>query len=121
MAQAKSDKRLLGAWRSDRRRTMKDWSWPKSMRAERRKRFAALFSHLTVRYTRQRIHTDLKGYRNSQPYEVVASDSDSVAILCESALLGGRRIQHIHFDGDDYYWIEILERQREWFKRVKES
>lgn len=119
MAQAKSDKRLLGTWRSDRRRTMKDWVWPRYTRAERRKRFAAIFGHLMLRYTRQRIHSDLKGSKDSQPYRVLTGDTDSVTIQHGSAQLGDRVIQHIHFDGDQYYWIALGDRNREWFKRIK--
>lgn len=106
------DRRLLGTWRSDRRRTMADWGWPRSMKPDRRKWFAGLFGHLKLRYTPRYQYSDYKGYCERECYEVVAMDADSVAILCSPG-----HIQHIHFE-DDHYWIS-LGRNREWFKRVK--
>lgn len=106
------DRRLLGSWRSDRRRTMAEWIWPRSMKPDRRKWFAGLFGHLKLRYTPRYLYSDLKGFCERDLYEVVAMDSDSVAILCSPG-----RILHIHFE-DDHYWIS-LGRNREWFKRVK--
>lgn len=76
-----------------------------------------MFGHLTIRYTRQRMHSDFKGHRDSQPYEVIGADSDSVAIMAYVTLTEERTICHIHFEGDRHYWIAIG-RQREWFKRV---
>jgi len=106
------DRRLLGSWRSDRRKTMAEFAWPRSMKADRRKWFAGLFGHLKLRYTPRYVYSDLKGFCERDRYEVVAMDADSVAIV-----YGAGQILHIHFE-DDWYWISCG-RQREWFKRVK--
>ena len=106
------DRRLLGSWRSDRRKTMAEFVWPRSMKPDRRKWFAGLFGHLKLRYTPRYLASDLKGFCERDRYEVVAMDADSVAILW-----GAGQILHIHFE-DDWYWIS-LGRNREWFKRVK--
>lgn len=56
-------------------------------------------------------------------YEVLATDSDSVASRYEELPLTGDQvskhwqIEHIHFEGPDHYWI-ALGSGREWFKRV---
>ena len=113
-----ADMRLLGTWRSDRRRTLKEWVWKRGTPPKRRKLIRDIFGHLTIRYTRQRMHSDFKGQKDSQPYKVIGSDSDSVAIMSYVGWMEERRIYHIHFEGERYYWITIG-RQREWFKRVR--
>lgn len=107
----KVDRRLLGWWRSDRRKTMSEWVWPRTMKADRRKWFANLFGHLKVRYTPRYCSWTLKGYAERGPYEVLASDEVSVAVI------SGGQIRQINFEGD-HYWIS-MGRNREWFKRIK--
>jgi hypothetical protein len=120
MAGTKIDKRLLGTWQSDRKRTMKGWIWPRGAKAESRRKLARLFGVLTVRYTRHRIHIKLHVNLDSTPYEVLGSDSDSVAILCNDILYDEPRIRHIHFEDDKHYWVAIDGWNREWFKRVSD-
>lgn len=115
----KTDKRLLGTWRSDRRRTLKDWIWRRGWSARKRRLFASIFGHLTIRYTWTRFYTNFKGHKETKQYEVVAADSDSVAVVRWDSLLQEFRIRHIHFQGERY-WISIG-RQREWFKKIKKA
>lgn len=115
----KTDSRLLGTWRSDRQPTVAEWRFTKRPTPERRRKFLDIFGHLRVTYTRTRIRGVLRDYRFTQRYEVLAADSDTVAIGYDDAQLTGEwRIQHIHFEGRDRYWI-ALGRNREWFKRVR--
>jgi hypothetical protein len=120
LSPGKTDKRLLGVWRSDRQRTIKDWVWPARTSAEHRQAFAHLFGHLTVRYTPTRVHIEYDGEKGSQEYQVLAADSDSVAILAWSSLEGEDRITQIHFEGDRFWILIPGSGQREWFKRVKQ-
>jgi hypothetical protein len=115
---SKTDRPLVGTWRSDRRRTLKDWVWRPRASAAHRERIAEIFGHLILRYTRQKIHSELKGDRRSQSYRILGSDASSVAILYGDS--NGQTIQHIHFDGSDRYWI-CMGRQREWFKRIHDA
>lgn len=112
----KTDKRLLGTWQSDGRPTVREWRFPKGLTPAQRKRILQLFGKLRLTYTRQRIRGRLGDYRYTQPYEVVATDSDTVAIRYREQITGEWRVQHIHFEGDRY-WI-ALGYNREWFKRV---
>jgi hypothetical protein len=117
----KTDKRLLGTWRSDRRLTLKDWVWRRGWPAQKRKKFASIFGHLTLRYTRSRLYSDYRGHKAITKYEVIALDSDSVAIRSWDSLLKEWRIRHIHFAGD-HYWISIASGwNKEWFKQVTKS
>jgi hypothetical protein len=119
MAKAKRqfDKRLLGTWRSDRTRTLKEWVWPRGLSQAKLRRARKIFGHLTIRYTPRRAYTEFKGTRSFRDYEVIAIDSSSVAILAFDVVRGERRIRHLHFEGD-CYWL-ALGRNREWFRRVK--
>ncbi len=122
--ECKTDRRLLGTWRSDRRRTFKDWIWPPRTSAKARKRLSkqlsTIFGHLVLRYTRTRAHADFKGTTSSHKYEILGVDSNSVAIMTWDTVLDEESIYHIHFEGDRHYWI-TLGRQREWFRRVDPS
>lgn len=116
--QQTTNQRLLGIWRSDRRRTLAEWIWKPDATPEHRERVRAIFGHLEIRYTRQQMHTVFKGQRDCQPYEVIGCDSDSIALMCYVGWLEEKRIYHLHFEGENSYWLAIG-RQREWFKRVK--
>lgn len=115
----KADKRLLGIWRSDRRRTLAEWRFAKRLSPEKRRKILAIFGKLRVTYTRTRIRGVLGDYRLTQAYELLAADSDTVAIRYhDSQLTGEWLIEHIHFEGSDRYWIS-LGHCREWFRRIK--
>jgi len=110
---------LFGTWRSDRTPTVKEWHFTKRLTPKRRRKVLDIFGHLRITYTRTRIRGVLRDYRFTTRYEVLATDSDTVAIRYEDAQLTGEwRIQHIHFEGRDRYWI-ALRRNREWFRRVR--
>jgi hypothetical protein len=119
----KIDKRLLGTWKSDRRKTFQDFVWAANGTDEGRRKFKALFGHLIIRYTRQTIYSRMRD-TDLDPclYEVLGSDSNSVAILNtgESFFHESPWIEHIHFERDRYYWVSlpIGSHNREWFKRV---
>jgi hypothetical protein len=57
-------------------------------------------------------------YRNRHRYEVLASDSHSVAIRYECPTTGEWRIEHIVFEGTGRYWLS-QGNNREWFRRLK--
>ena len=119
MRKIRSDRRLLGTWRSDRRRTLRDWKLdPERDTPEKRQLLSDLFGHLTLRFTQQRIYSDFKGSHQVVKYDVIGADSSSVAVLAWCSLYEEERIQHIHFEDDRHYWI-ALDGQREWFRRIK--
>ena len=112
------DRRLLGTWRSDKRQTFKEWLWRPGTPAGRKRKLKNLFGKLKVRFTRQRIQMTLPGWKYVGPYEVLGSDSDSVAIQYWDTLLEIPRIHHLHFV-KRWYWVTFGNgRYREWFKRV---
>jgi hypothetical protein len=94
---------LLGSWRTDRRRTVAEWRFAKRLTPQRRRKFLGIFGKLRLTYTATRIRGVYGDYRFAQRYEVLASDSDTVAMRYEDKQLTGQwRIQHIHFEkGED--------------------
>lgn len=116
----KTDRRLLGTWRSDRRRTLRELRFPRHVPRKRQEPLRAIFGKLRLTYTRSRIRYVLDDWSAVRPYEVLASDSISVAIRFHDELAGEWLIQHIHFDPKDAdrYWVSIGF-GREWFRRVK--
>ena len=113
----KADKRLLGTWRSDRGRTVSEWRFSKRLTPLQRRKFLAIFGKLQLTYTRTHIRGVLREYRFAQPYELLGTDADTVAIRYHDKQLTGEWcIQHIHFEGN-HYWV-AFGRNREWFKRV---
>jgi hypothetical protein len=115
------DKRLLGTWQSDRGRTLAEWRFGKRLTPQKRQKFLAIFGKLRITYTPTRIHGSYGDYQFTQRYEVLAMDSDSVAIRYEDTQVTGQwHILHVHFEGQNRYWI-ALRRNRECFRRVKDG
>jgi hypothetical protein len=109
----KSDRRLLGSWRSDRLRTLRHYKHgPKSPSASRR-RFKSIFGKLVVRWTRKFVYTEFERPVERQAYEIVARNASSVVVRFADG-----ELMHIHFE-DDWYWIGVHGVMCEYFKRIK--
>ena len=116
---AKSDPRLLGIWRSDRRRTFKHFKPKAKCPPSSFRKFKALFGELVVKWDRGVVHIELDDYRSATPYVVLASDAVSVVVRSKDPLSGEERIQQIHFEGD-CYWVALPGgRLCEFFRRVQ--
>jgi hypothetical protein len=78
----KNDKRLLGVWKSDRRRTFADWRWKKNTPPRKRARLKAFFGKLEITYTRNKIHCRIprSESENARRYIILGIDEESVAI-----------------------------------------
>ncbi len=111
------DKRLLGTWQSDTRKTMRDIRNRRDIPEETQKRFKRLFGKLRLRYTRKRLYTEFHGDKSFQPYRVVAKNHYSVAIVTPGSCESDDQIYHIHFEGK-YYSI-WLGKYREFFKKIE--
>ena len=117
----KVDRRLLGTWKSDRRRTFQNFKPRRACSPQALRRLKAMFGKLVIRYGPKRYYTDFNGRRDWGAYKVVATDSQSVVIRYHDTLSGEDRLTHIHFDGD-FYWIAVAivnGTLREFFRRVR--
>jgi hypothetical protein len=136
----KFDRRLLGAWKSDRKRTFEEWSWRKKLPPQKKKRFTACFGNLEINYTRTKIIMTLRyrKWEQARRYQVVASDESSVAIVQFGPMKIKNRskydpehlklmqkmfppkpvIQHIHFE-KEHFWISLGNgKNREFFWKI---
>lgn len=117
----RTDRRLLGIWRSDRRSTVAEWRFPKRLAPGGKRWFFNIFGHLQISYTRTRIRGVFKGIKYVQRHESLTVDSDSVAVRYKDTCLTGKcRIEHIHLEGCDRYWV-AQGPKREWFRRIKDG
>jgi hypothetical protein len=137
----KWDKRLLGVWKSDRKRTFKEWVWTKKLSPQKKRRFESIFGKLEITFTRGKIIHTLRHQRweQSRRYLVAATDENGVAIvqygklniknprkydrinleILESTFPARPEISHLHFD-KKHYWISLGNgRNREFFKKIK--
>lgn len=115
------DRRLIGTWKSDRRKTFLHYKPPTDFTPARTEKFKALFGKFTIRWGRGKYHTLMDGFRATHPYQIVANDDTSVVIRVHDEILDRDCLRQIHFEGD-HYWM-ALDRGylSEWFKRVKQS
>jgi hypothetical protein len=109
------DKRLIGTWKSDKRRTVQDIAARRDIPPKNKKSRYRMFGKLTLRYTRTHFHSIFEELSEVRRYRVVAKNESSVVTL-NLHPLAGKQIHHIRFEGE-YHWI-CLGKFREYFKRV---
>jgi hypothetical protein len=112
------DRRLIGTWQSDRRKTFQNSSLKKKVKPAAVRKLKSLFGKLAVRWGYCKYYTNLSGFRTSGSYKILGKDSKSVVIeFCEE-LDPEPHLRQIHFEGK-YYWIHIGGNIREYFRKVK--
>ena len=110
-----TDRRLLGTWRSDGRRTGAEIAARRDIKSSNKKRLRSLFGKLRLRYTKTRCYATLNGETQISRYIVAAKDEDSVAVVLADPEVG-TVISHIHFEGQSF-WIS-LGPIREYFRKI---
>jgi hypothetical protein len=111
------DPRLIGTWRSDKRKTLVEIATRRDLRSVKKKKLADLFGKLKLRYTRTRCYSRFETYKSVSKYEVVAKDDYGVVIVGVTPEVG-KQIWHIHFERNRY-WIYLGSSGiREFFRRV---
>jgi hypothetical protein len=113
-----TDSRLIGTWRSDARKTAVEIAARADLSSAKKKKLRSFFGKLEHRYTHSLCYSRFEDHASVKPYTVVAKDDWSVALVLSNSI-GGKQIFHIHFEGDNYYWITLGSgRMCEFFKRV---
>src|SRR5438552_1276938 len=100
------DKRLIGTWRSDRAKTLKEIRLGRDISKSKLSFYNKILGKLTHRFTRTRFIMNGIGEEESRIYRVVAIDLGSVAITVNGKGKHRPHIVHIHFEGERY-WIPI--------------
>lgn len=111
-----TDRRLLGTWKSDRRKTFEHFRPKRGCSAKGLAKFKGLFGKLVIHWTRQRVRCELNGETWSSSYRLIARDDASVVVEFEEPYFPGKRLQQIQFQ-NDHYWI-ALDNITEWFRRL---
>lgn len=75
-----TEPRLVGTWKSDRRRTFKHFRPRRNCSAASLRKFKDLFGKMVVRWTRKRYQIELDGEVWSGTYKILARDPASVVI-----------------------------------------
>ncbi len=121
------DQRLLGEWRSDKRRTLREFLQLKGVTKKEIKPLRdKIFGRLVHSWGRRIYRSYMDGnLLSTQRYSVLAKDDTSVALWIEadseSWLEEKDHILHIHFEGEKLYWFPVFmgSFKREWFRRVE--
>ena len=120
-------KRLIGTWKSNKELTVQTLHYKKEPPERLRKKIEGLFGKLEVTYTGNKLHAyapDL-GFKAAEwnfntKYKVLGSDSTSLVVLATDPLTEELKITHIHFEGDDRYWVYIMSTGwKEYFDRIR--
>jgi hypothetical protein len=116
----KTDKRLLGTWRSDKDRTLKEWAFKATATRKHRRVIRGVFGKLRITYTRKYIHYVLGDWRQKSAYRIICRDPYSIAILYWDSMGEEWRAEYIRFDGKNSYWVPVGY-NREFFKKVTQK
>jgi len=116
---AQRRKQLLGAWRSDLKRTLEELAKRRDISKKQFEFFRTIFGKLEIHYRPKTFVTSFKGKRAVGKYQILGADSYSVAIS-HYQKFSSPQIKQINFDGN-YYWINLGGGMREFFKRIKVS
>ena len=111
----KVDKRLLGTWRSDEKRTIKLWRYKQDLTDEQKLQFESIFGKLVRRFTATHSYSEFDNDKSEARYAVIASDSRSVVIAASSA--GEPELQQIFFEEGFIYVFSGY--NVEFFRRVE--
>jgi hypothetical protein len=137
-----ADKRLLGTWKSDKRRTFAEWNWKKNTSPKKKAQLKSFFGNLEITYTRTKVVSVLR-YRKwaqARRYAVLATDDTSVVIVrfgkaevkdrqkydldnlkILEEVCSKPQLEHIHFDRK-YFWVSLGNgRNREFFRKIRSS
>jgi hypothetical protein len=113
------DKRLLGTWQSDARKSRHEVRSRTDVPQKAKKTMMQIFGKLRLRYTRTRCYWEYEGFKGVDTYHIIAKGSDSVIVTGYDAFLREEMLSHIHFEGNgQYYWIS-LGKIREYFKKIE--
>jgi hypothetical protein len=107
------DTRILGQWRSDAARTVRELKARADIPAASKRGLSRLFGRLELRFTKTRCYSTLNGHIETALYRVVAKDGSSLAIVSQG------KITHIHFEGTRFWILVGTGKFREYFRRVK--
>ena len=100
---AKTDRRLLGTWRSDKDRTAGLWRYKTELDAEKTAKFESIFGKLTKRFTPTFAYSEYDTEKTKSKYRVLGSDHSSVVVAYMEK--EGVELQQIFFESESFYVV----------------
>lgn len=108
-------RRLKGRWRSDAKKTMGRWVFPKRLAGARLKLWKEMFGKNVWRITSTRIYGNCEGHKSVASYRVLWADEWSAVLLLKRE--SGERVYHVHFD-EPWFYLLAARDICEYFRRV---
>lgn len=116
----RGDSRLIGTWQSDANATIAGIKAARTVTDTQEAAMRKLFGRMKLTYTADTITTELDGPPDTQPYQVVSKDGDSVVIKSWFALSKKDEQFRIRFVGNDTYWVDVEQFSiSECFRRIQ--
>jgi len=110
----RTDRRLLGQWRSDREKTFSQWIYPEKLARPMQRRFESLFGQLKIRFTPSYVYMDYQGEETRLKYSVIWANSTSCMVEYENP--EEHPAQHVVFEG--HYYSVRVGNNVEYFRRI---
>ena len=116
----RGESRLIGTWQSDADETVAAQRKSRPVTVGQEQAMRRLFGRMKVTYTETTATTDFDGNLDTQPYQVISKNEDSVVIKCWSAFSKKDEQFRIRFVGSDTYWVDADQFAfSECFRRIK--
>ena len=94
-------KRLRGAWRSDKVRSIAQWKFSKPITAKRRREFANIFGKNVWHFGPNNCTGRLEGLTWAARYKILWADEHSAVVQFRDK--EGTRCHHLFFEGNYFY------------------
>jgi hypothetical protein len=116
----RGESRLIGTWQSDADATITELRKSRPVTNKQEQAMRKLFGRMKITYTKTTLTTDFDGSLDTQPYQVVSKDRDSVVIKSWFALSKKDEQFRIRFIGSDVYWVDVEQfALSECFRRIE--
>ena len=109
-------KRLRGTWRSDKKRTMASWVFPKRLAAAKLRWFADIFGRNTWKFGPKTCTWTYDEQRHIAPYKVLWADERSAVVQFGSG--ANDNCHHLFFDGEHFFMVAGVNGNVEYFKHA---
>jgi hypothetical protein len=114
------DPRLIGTWKSDADATIAEMRKSRAVTDKQEVALRKLFGKMTITYTAKTLTTDFEGAVDTQPYQILSKDRDSVVLKAWFSASKKDEQFRIRFTDSDTYWVDLEQfNVSECFRRVR--
>ena len=109
-------RRLIGTWRSDAAKTMKNWTFPRKLAAARVRQFRDIFGKMTWKFSSRGVTTTYDGVTKRGRYSILWADDFSAVVLFSGA--EGENCHHLFFEEKWFFLVAGRAGNVEYFKKI---